>query len=739
MRIIRPQQLVVLKNNYQIGHDSHMGVSVIAGCYLSKPEHLITEPQIWQAWKAAPLSLQMLDSAEPKPFAEFLLAGHAGIGEEVTSLYPEVEVGSMTRRWCIEGEGGKTGIGIKPFLRIPMDHTQSWGGKGCKENPLGRGYDDARKPTVMSIGLDGSTTVRSPLAASTPVPYGFQLRKAHLDDVASSMTDPKYLETFYPGLPPNINRRYFQMAPPDQWLKKAAWPDNVPFKLTGFRPNNEVISGVFPSISARAFIWDNTTQSPSELILQRKTLWLLPDDDIGLMVFTGSLPLTHLFDEPVETLLVGMDHSERLRCAEHYHQVYTNRTSVDAPSFAFLKDADLMPPGMSLNVIRDMADHPDSLRYSAVAMPKVDTERFYQDIQDAIEQQERLKREEYDALGDLDIPLVGNDKLGTQWLASGEKTATNLSFSGTELSGMRLDNKEFHYCIFNQCQFDKAVFNNCTFTQCQFTQGNFDDSHWEKVHFTSCLFKQTKWQKANFAHCQWEKITLEHAQFPHCHFVDSLFEHCLINQSDFSFGQFDRCTLKSCLLSETPCDQAKFNQVIIISCVFEKGGGAEALFTDSTIEKSSFISSNWTGTRFSHCYLNSVSTGLNTNFSEGHFEHCSLNKMGFFKVNLHSSSFIHCSMLESCCDKADFSQATLMNCDMSAVRLKDAKLIHSHWQNTSLQQSLFYNADLRDTSFLRCNLAGANLAMTSQNLTTRFEQCLTEKTHWIPRRYSVPA
>jgi uncharacterized protein YjbI with pentapeptide repeats len=739
MRIIRPQQLVVLKNSYQIGHDSHMGISVIAGCYLSKPEHLITEAQIWQAWKAAPLSLRMLDSAEPKPFAEFLLAGHAGIGEEVTSLYPEVEVGPLTRRWCIEGDGSKTGLGSQPFLRMPMDHPQSWGGKGCKENPLGRGYDDERKPTVMAIGLDGSAAVRSPLAAPTPVPHGFQLRKAHIDAITSSMTDPKYLETFYPGLPPEINRRYFQMAPPDQWLKKTAWPDHVPFKLSGFRPHHEVITGVFPAISARAFIWDNPAHPPRELTLLRKTLWLLPDDDIGLMVFTGSLPLAHLFDEPVDSLLVGMDHSDALRDLEHYQQVYKDRSIPNAPSFAFLKDTDLMPAGMPLNVIRDLADHPDSLRYSAAAIPAVDAERFYQDIQDAIEQQERLKHEGQDAFPDINIPLTDNDEPGTQWLASGEDTATNISFSGTSLSGMSLDNKQFHYCTFNQCHFDKTTLNNCTFEHCQFIQSNVTCSRWHNVQLSDCFFKQTEWQKAHFTHCQWKKITLEHTLFTHSHFIDNVFDYCLINHGDFSQGQFERCTLKSCLLSETPCAQAKFNQAIIMSCVFEKCGGAGAFFTESTIEKTSFISSNWTGARFSHCYLNSVTTGLNTDFSEVHFEHCSLNKMGFLKVNLQSSTFIYCSMLESCCDNADFSQATLISCDMAAIRLKDANLIHSHWQNSSLQQSLLYNADLRDASFLRCNLAGANLGMISQNLTTCFEHCLTEKTHWIPRRYTVPA
>ncbi|MBB1225407.1 type VI secretion protein, partial [Klebsiella pneumoniae] len=81
MRIIRPQQLVAIKGSYQIGTDSRLGISVVAGCYLSRPEHFVNEAEIWEAWKHVPLSLPILDVAEPKPFAEYLIAGHAGIGQ----------------------------------------------------------------------------------------------------------------------------------------------------------------------------------------------------------------------------------------------------------------------------------------------------------------------------------------------------------------------------------------------------------------------------------------------------------------------------------------------------------------------------------------------------------------------------------------------------------------------------------------------------------------------------------
>ena len=155
-------------------------------------------------------------------------------------------VGPLTRCWRVEGESTVAGMRVKPFLRMPMDHTQTWGGGGCKDNPLGRGHSGGGHPTLMSIGMDGAAVVRSPLAAPTPLPPTFPSRQHSLDQVTPEMSDKHYLETWFPGLPPSINRRYFQMAAPSQWLKKAQWPDEVEFELHGFRPEGAVLAGTFP-------------------------------------------------------------------------------------------------------------------------------------------------------------------------------------------------------------------------------------------------------------------------------------------------------------------------------------------------------------------------------------------------------------------------------------------------------------------------------------------------------------
>lgn len=736
MRIICPQQLVVLKNSYQIGRESSLGISVVAGCYLTEPDHFVTSAQIWHALQSAPRSFQMLDCAEPKPFAEYLLAGHAGIGEEVRSLDAQVKVGSLARRWRIEGESHKAGLPAKPFSRMPMDHPQSWGGKDCKENPLGRGYGDNRNPTLMSIGFDGAAIVRSPLAAPTPIPHDFQLRKNYIDNVASSMTDKHYLETYFPGLPPNIDRRYFQMAAPSQWLKTAEWPDITPYELHGFRPQGEILAGTFPAVRARAFIWRQHESVPQELQLQRKTLWLLPDQSIGLLIFTGSVPLTHLFDEPVHTLLAGLDSIQTLREAEHYQQVYARRSIKGAPNFTFLNDGELMPVDMPLNVIRGLADHPYSRHYRATPLPAEESQRFYQEVHEAIKQQQQQQPELPPV---VKAPPAGDDEAGTLWLQRNQNSAENITFNGTDFSALTLQNRQFRYCTFNNCRFPDTTLADCSFECCQFLHCRIENASWHGVRMNGCFMRNTHIANSRFKHCQYEKTTLESTQFIQCRFTDCRWQHCIVKQGDFNLSQFELGTIDGGFYSETLFNQSQYDRCLLTSCIFEKCTGLNAKFVDSKLEKSSFIEGSWQGINFTQCQIGSFTTGLGVDLSKSHFEQCSLEKIGFTKANLQASTFLHCSVTEGVCDGANLDQAVMISCDMASLRLKDACLTRSVWQATSLQQSVLYNADLRDTGFQRCNLAGANLGMTSQNVATRFEQCLLEKTHWLPRRYKAPA
>ena len=220
----------------------------------------------------------------------------------------------------------------------------------------------------MTLSAEGSAQERSPLAAPAPVPHEFALRKAHIDKVAGQIASKAYLEKAFPGLPADIDRRYYQMAPPAQWLPEAAWPDRVPFELQGVGAQSQAIRGELPAVRGRAFIRRHDSEGLEEIELQRKTLWFLPDSDMALIIFTGNAPLTHLLDESIESLMLALDRCDAPRPFDYFRQVHHKRSDDDASPFEFLFDPDLMPAEMGLNVIQAASDHPSDLRYDPSPM-----------------------------------------------------------------------------------------------------------------------------------------------------------------------------------------------------------------------------------------------------------------------------------------------------------------------------------------------------------------------------------
>ncbi|HFD3843958.1 MULTISPECIES: DUF2169 family type VI secretion system accessory protein [Serratia] len=730
MRIIRPQQLVVIKGGYQIGADSRLGISVVAGCYLSRPEHFVNEAEIWEAWKRAPLSLPVLDVAEPKPFAEYLIAGHAGVGQPVKTLDVSADIGGLKRRWRVEGEGRRGAMGAEPFLSVPLDHTSAWGGKDSKENPVGRGCNDGLRPLLMTLSAEGSAQERSPLAAPAPVPHEFALRKAHIDKVAGQIASKAYLEKAFPGLPADIDRRYYQMAPPAQWLPEAAWPDRVPFELQGVGAQSQAIRGELPAVRGRAFIRRHDSEGLEEIELQRKTLWFLPDSDMALIIFTGNAPLTHLLDESIESLMLALDRCDAPRPFDYFRQVHHKRSD-DASPFEFLFDPDLMPAEMGLNVIQAASDHPSDLRYDPSPMSLGDSAVFYQRIREAIvlHQQQTAAEPAPVTLPDLpDLPAEdGNDAF-----FPASATVEGKTFTG--LRSPALSDKHFLQCRFERCDFSQAVLENCTFENCVFDAVNLTQAALRRIRMVSCtlqkpLMAESVWQEAVL-----EKVTLEEPQGQGMRAEGVKLDYCVFERGDFTASRFERGAIGNGMFNGSTLIRTQFLQGELDACVFNRCLVEGAVALDMAFIKNSFLGGNWRGVRFERCRIESMTAGMQVNFSHGVFSDCCFTKVGLKAARMERCQLQYSVFTECNFDEADLTACAIVGCDMAGVRFKDSVLTHARWQNSSAQQAMFYNADLRDAGFEQCNLAAANLAMTWQDAGTRFSGCLLERACWVPRR-----
>ncbi|AVU36083.1 type VI secretion protein [Serratia marcescens] len=723
--------MVVIKGGYQIGADSRLGISVVAGCYLSRPEHFVNEAEIWEAWKRAPLSLPVLDVAEPKPFAEYLIAGHAGVGQPVKTLDVSADIGGLKRRWRVEGEGRRGAMGAEPFLSVPLDHTSAWGGKDSKENPVGRGCNDGLRPLLMTLSAEGSAQERSPLAAPAPVPHEFALRKAHIDKVAGQIASKAYLEKAFPGLPADIDRRYYQMAPPAQWLPEAAWPDRVPFELQGVGAQSQAIRGELPAVRGRAFIRRHDSEGLEEIELQRKTLWFLPDSDMALIIFTGNAPLTHLLDESIESLMLALDRCDAPRPFDYFRQVHHKRSDDDASPFEFLFDPDLMPAEMGLNVIQAASDHPSDLRYDPSPMFLGDSAVFYQRIREAIvlHQQQTAAEPAPVTLPDLpDLPAEdGNDAF-----FPASATVEGKTFTG--LRSPALSDKHFLQCRFERCDFSQAVLENCTFENCVFDAVNLTQAALRRIRMVSCtlqkpLMAESVWQEAVL-----EKVTLEEPQGQGMRAEGVKLDYCVFERGDFTASRFERGAIGNGMFNGSTLIRTQFLQGELDACVFNRCLVEGAVALDMAFIKNSFLGGNWRGVRFERCRIESMTAGMQVNFSHGVFSDCCFTKVGLKAARMERCQLQYSVFTECNFDEADLTACAIVGCDMAGVRFKDSVLTHARWQNSSAQQAMFYNADLRDAGFEQCNLAAANLAMTWQDAGTRFSGCLLERACWVPRR-----
>ncbi|WP_181937696.1 DUF2169 family type VI secretion system accessory protein [Serratia marcescens] len=731
MRIIRPQQLVAIKGSYQIGTDSRLGISVVAGCYLSRPEHFVNEAEIWEAWKRVPLSLPILDVAEPKPFAEYLIAGHAGIGQPVKTLNVSADIGGLKRRWRVEGEGRRGAMEVEPFLSVPLDHTSAWGGKDNKENPFGRGCNDGLRPLLMTLSAEGTAQERSPLAAPAPVPHEFALRKAHIDKVAGQIAGKAYLETAFPGLPATIDRRYFQMAPPAQWLPEAAWPDRVRFELQGVGAQSEAIRGELPAVHGRAFMRRHDSDSLEEIELQRKTLWFLPDSDIALLIFTGNAPLTHLLDESIESVMLALDRCDAPRSFDYFQQVFRKRSDDDASPFEFLFDPDLMPAEMGLNVIQAVSDHPSDLRYEPSPTSLGDSAVFYQRIREAIALHQQQTAAEPASVTLPDLPELPAED-GNDAFFPDSATVEGKTFTGLRCEA--LSDRHFLQCRFERCDFSQASLDSCTFENCVFDAVNLTQAALRQIRMISCtlqkpLLAESVWQETVF-----ERVTLAEPQGQGLRADHVKLDNCVFERGDFTASRFEHAAIGNGMFNGATLIRAQFLQGELDACVFNRCLAEEAVALEMTLTKNSFLGGNWRGVRFERCRVESLTAGMQANFSHAVFSDSCFTKVGLKAARMERCQLLYSVFTECNFDEADLTACAIAGCDLAGVRFKDSLLTHSRWQNSSAQQGLFYNADLRDAEFDQCNLAAAHLAMTWQDAGTRFSGCLLERACWVPRR-----
>ncbi len=304
MKIIKPDAVTVLHRTFAMSGQHFLVATAILAFDLLTPGELSEEAGLWEAAIAMLGDDLALDAGFPKPAAEVLLLGtcYPARGQAPAGQV-RLAMGNVDKTLYVFGDrawshgSGSGPPEPQPFPRMPLDWAHAFGGHGFAKNPRGRGLG----PMLTRDGhlwhplpnlehpahLITSPAQRPDPVGFGPLPPGWPQRRLH-----SGTYDDAWLKTQWPHFPLDVDFRFFNTAPEDQWLSERPRGDES-FVVEGALPEGKALHGRLPGRKVRFFVTRERAgkEDFSEISLYIDTLWIFPDHGVGGVAFRGVFPV----------------------------------------------------------------------------------------------------------------------------------------------------------------------------------------------------------------------------------------------------------------------------------------------------------------------------------------------------------------------------------------------------------------------------------------------------------------
>lgn len=345
MKIFKPDSLAIIYKALNIGGSDVMSLGMMAIFefdHLDSP-HLLPEAELWTRVDRGIGPNSVIDIGYPKPSAEFLSygAGYAPGGSPVTELPVAITVGTITKKLIVRGNRQANSLGVvsrpEPFTRMPIDQIHAFGGRGCGDNPVGKGYvgiGDAGAVSLPNVELP--VTFKTMVSASQ-VPAGFWA----LDVSAATRlrclgrADRLWMEETWPALPVDTAPEFFHSAPEDQRFEGYLRGDE-PIEILNMHPEHMRLASRLPGLRARCFVHQLCEGEPvfREVDARAETVWLFPGMECGIVLYRAVVRTADSEAEDVLQIKAAWEMlDEKPLPFEHYREEFLCQidSSISAP------------------------------------------------------------------------------------------------------------------------------------------------------------------------------------------------------------------------------------------------------------------------------------------------------------------------------------------------------------------------------------------------------------------------
>lgn len=354
MQVLKPQALGL--STRPIEFRKRFGLSISACLHLPFAQGergtLWAEQSMW-SFLGKEMAQPLIDEGVAKLTPEFLVHGKAfPPPDRNDGCAVQARFGAREKTLLVLGDrywDGSNPSKARPFPEMPLDWSRAYGGADFPLNPGGRGRQKIDGVAWLpNIELPHDRLLR-PDQAIAPAGMG-ALDVMHPQRVQYRGTyDADYLKQHAPGFAPDTDWRYFNLAPPDQWMGTALAGDE-PFSFENMHPHKRLIEGRLPGMRARVFVgYRMAVGEPKvrEVPLRLTTVWFFPHAERCIAIFQGLAEVGTDDGSDVVSLMGAVERIGEVRSDAHYLDAAAKRADPKLGPIYAIVDSDLLPEGVS--------------------------------------------------------------------------------------------------------------------------------------------------------------------------------------------------------------------------------------------------------------------------------------------------------------------------------------------------------------------------------------------------------
>ncbi len=717
---------------------------------------------IWPTATEALGEQAVLDEGLPKTNGEFLVYGAAypPTGFTAQPISVNVALGSLQKKLAVFGDRSFNALGLRSapeaFQRMPITPAQAFGGTSDARNPAGKGID--LSPSARTgLPQQSMPNVEAPnrlMVSPTdkPEPAGFWALTAAAPQRVGLLGrfDNNWLKHRWPHLPTDTQDAYYQTAPVDQ-------------RLTGFFRGDERVSiqnmhGQFssleaslPGLRARVFVAQRVKADETvfkELSAPLETVWLLPDQLTGLILYRAVVGLSEIDAADIQHLYAELEPmAEAPQSLEQHYQKFLILSGAElAPEEALgpeppVEDEPVAPataPEAPANTIQPESPPP----------PDPELERELRELtalgQDAENKLNALQKSGVDLTKMekmMNLPKGNLSAAETKKLIDESYTATLNLFKSSGKT-------EAELIALLAAKPDSAGAAQMLANTPGGLQGLLDDVKKSSDEYFALEEAQLKAEQeqpptpaeqaapegdvagedgnagAGLLHDrQW--VIDQHARGES--FVDQDLSHLDLSGLDLCDADFTGAQLAEVNFAQARLERTRFDHALL----------STAIFTGANLSAASLKGVSAGSSDFSQCNLSRANL-RDGDFSEGHFEQANFDYSDLKSAIFSGSSMNGLSAKGAVAEKASFEACSLIDANFTEARLKSVSFNDSIMTAANLTDALCQRTDFSGANLSKAKLSGAGLQDSEANAKTSFAQAVLFRANLTGANWAGP-